>query len=316
MASMTCFVTKLKKELFAKLQSDLTAKGFVFSKPPYTVFSARKPGLSINLYESGKLTVQGKGQEEFIRYYLEPELLQNFSYTQNKDSADLSARIGINEAGKGDFFGPLCIGGIYADEQTVQQLIKIGVRDSKKMLDPKIEKLAHQIKQIVPYTVIRIFPIKYNLLYSKFQNLNELLAWGHASAIEELSSKTGCRVAIIDKFASEHVVERALTKKGLEIELTQKIGGESDPVVAAASIIARTAFVEGMRMLSKQVNLTLPKGAGTQVIAAGRNLVDRNGKEILNEIAKLHFKTHGVILSAWKTPPSKHRPDWWNRNTL
>ena len=298
MVPMACFVTKLKKELFAKLQNDLSAKGFAFTKPPYTIFSARKPGLSVNLYESGKLTVQGKDQEEFIRYYLEPEILQDFSFTQNKDNPNLSARIGIDEAGKGDFFGPLCIGGIYADKKAIEQLIKIGVRDSKKMTDPKIEKLAAQIKQIVPYSIIRIFPTKYNLLYTKFQNLNELLAWGHASAIEELSAKTGCRSAIIDKFASEHVVERALTKKGLEMDLTQITGGESDPVVAAASIIARTAFVEGMRMLSKQVNLLLPKGAGPQVIVAGRNLVDRDGKEILGDVAKLHFKTRGVILGA------------------
>ncbi len=298
------------------MQNDLGTKGFVFTKPPYTVFSARKPGLSVNLYESGKLTVQGKNQEEFIRYYLEPEILQDFSFTQNKDNPNLAARIGIDEAGKGDFFGPLCVGGVYADEKMIQQLIKIGVRDSKKMTDPKIEKLAAQIKQIVPYSVIRIFPTKYNLLYSKFQNLNELLAWGHASAIEELSTKTGCQSAIIDKFAGEHVVERALSKKGLKLDLTQITGGESDPVVASASIIARTAFVEGMRMLSKQVNFPLPKGAGPQVITAGRNLVDRDGKEILGDVAKLHFKTRGVILGAWKTHFAQYRPDWRNRNTL
>ncbi|MDX8431752.1 MAG: ribonuclease HIII [Candidatus Algichlamydia australiensis] len=295
---MACFVTKLKKELFDKLHSDLQERGFVFTKPPYTIFSARKPGLIVNLYESGKLTVQGREQEEFIRYYLEPELLQDFSFTQNLDNPDLSARIGIDEAGKGDFFGPLCIGGIYADEQTISQLIKLGVRDSKRMTDPKIMNLATQIKKIVPYSLIRIFPTKYNLLYAKFRNLNELLAWGHASAIEELATKTGCNSAIIDQFASEHVVERAVAKKGLEMQLTQRTGGESDPVVAAASILARTAFLEGMQTLSKQVNLTLPKGAGPQVIEVGRSLVDRDGKEILGDVAKLHFKTRGVILGA------------------
>ncbi len=295
---MVCFVTKLNRNLFEKLRLDLEARGFAFSKPPYTVFSAKKPGLSVNLYESGKLTVQGKDQDEFIRFYLEPELLQDFSYSKEKDNPDLAPRIGIDEAGKGDFFGPLCIGGVYADASMVKKLIAIGVRDSKRMTDPKIAKLAIQIKKIVPYSLVRIFPVKYNLLYSRFQNLNEMLAWGHASAIEELSIKTGCKSAIIDQFASEHVVQRAIAKKGLEIDLVQRTGGESDPVVAAASILARTAFVEGIETLSKQVNLKLPKGAGPQVIEIGKNLVSRDGKEILGEVAKLHFKTRGVILGA------------------
>jgi ribonuclease HIII len=143
---------------------------------------------------------------------------------------------------------------------------------------------------------VRIPPKKYNELYLKFRNLNRLLAWGHATAIAELITKTGCKEVIIDKFADESVVEFALKQKQVEAHLVQKTKAESDPVVAAASILARGAFLEGLEKLSEMIGMTLPKGASTQVIEAGRSLVLKYGEVKLEEVAKLHFKTKNEVL--------------------
>ncbi|MBS0629989.1 MAG: ribonuclease HIII [Verrucomicrobia bacterium] len=293
---MNTFVTTIDLALAEKLRRDLVDQGFELSKPPYTIFSAKKQGVSCTLYTSGKLTVQGKQKEEFLTFYLEPEILKELSFTNPQKNLDLRPRIGIDEAGKGDFFGPLCVAGVYADEAGVQKLAELGVRDSKTMQDKAIIALASKIRSHFPHSIVRLYPIKYNELYDKFKNLNHLLAWGHATAIEELVQSTGCRNVIIDQFASEHVVENALRRKALEVDLSQRHRGEEDLVVAAASILARAAFVDGIDQLGKMIEITLPKGASSIVVKTGRQIVGKHGKEILKKVAKLHFKTTTEVL--------------------
>lgn len=292
----SCFVAQIDLSLKEKLRNDLIDQGFQLTTPPYTLFSAQKKGISCTLYTSGKLTVQGKDKEDFIHFYLEPEILKSLSYSHPEIEIDLTPRIGIDEAGKGDFFGPLCIGGVYGDEKTIKELLDIGVKDSKTISDKNVILLKNKIQRLCPHAVVRILPKKYNELYASFHNLNKLLAWGHATAIGELVAKTGCRNVIIDQFASEHVVESALRQKHLEANLTQKHKAESDPVVAAASILARAAFLEGLEKLGEKVGMTLPKGASQQVITAGKALVSKLGEGILEEVAKLHFKTKEEVL--------------------
>jgi len=290
------FVTKIDLNLSEKLKTDLIDQGFEITQPPYTEFSGKKKGVSCTLYSSGKLMVQGKEKGDFIAFYLEPEILKQLSYTHPETLVDLTPRIGIDEAGKGDFFGPLCIAGLYADEAQIKQLLDLGVRDSKRMNDTAIIALASEIRSHFPHSIVKINPQKYNELYEKFHNLNKLLAWGHATAIEELVTNTGCKEVIIDQFASEHVVENALKRKHLEVSLTQRHYGEEDPIVAGASILARAAFVQGIEQLGKSVDLELPKGASAQVIKAGKALVAKHGKEMLFKMAKLHFKTTDAVL--------------------
>lgn len=292
----SCFVTSIDLSLKEKFRNDLIDQGFELTTPPYTIFSAQKKGISCTLYTSGKLTIQGKDKEDFIHFYLEPEILKALSYSHPEIDLDLNARIGIDEAGKGDFFGPLCIGGVYGDEKIIKELLAIGVKDSKAISDKNIIILKNKIQQVCPFTVVRIFPKKYNELYASFHNLNRLLGWGHATAICELVAKTGCRDVIIDKFANENVVESALKQKHLEARLVQKHKAESDPVVAAASILARAAFLEGLEKLGNTVGMVLPKGASAQVISAGKALVSKHGEAILEEVAKLHFKTKDQVL--------------------
>jgi ribonuclease HIII len=292
-----CFVAQIDLSLSRKLQNDLLERGFQLTTPPYTIFSAQKKGISCTLYTSGKLTVQGKEMDEFIEFYLEPEILKTLAYSHPEVGVDLTARIGIDEAGKGDFFGPLCIAGVFADEKRIHELLAVGVKDSKTLSDKQILVLKKKIQQICPHTIVRIPPKKYNELYQSFRNLNRLLGWGHATAIAELISTTGCQEIIIDKFADESVVESALRQKQLQPHLVQKTKAESDPVVAAASILARAAFVEGIDKLSESMGMTLPKGASAAVIKAGKDFVLKYGPERLGEVAKLHFKTRDEVLN-------------------
>ncbi|EKE21822.1 MAG: hypothetical protein ACD_7C00119G0001, partial [uncultured bacterium] len=211
------FTAKIDINLAGKLQKDLEDQGFAIKSLPYAVFSAQKNGITCVLYESGSLVVQGKNKDEFIEFYLEPEILKSFKYTHPESLVSMTPRIGVDEAGKGDFFGPLCIAGLYADEPGIKKLISLNVRDSKKIADRSILDIAEILKQNFKISVVRIFPEKYNELYLKFKNLNSLLAWGHSTVIEQLVEKTKCREVIIDQFANKSVVEYAVKRKKLEL---------------------------------------------------------------------------------------------------
>ncbi len=247
--------------------------------------------------------VQGKNKEEFIEFFLEPEILKNFDYKyKDKDKrlvvdATFHPHMGIDESGKGDFFGPLCIAGVYATAEQIALLKSIGVKDSKEMSAIAIAKVAQGIRNTCAHHIVQINPLKYNELYSQFKNLNRLLAWGHATVIEQLAEKTGCRDVLIDKFGSEELVLTALKRKNLQINLTQRTHAEEDLVVAAASILARDTFVKGIERLATEYQVKLPKGASAGTVAAGRAFVARHGKELLGAVAKLHFKTTGVVLN-------------------
>lgn len=290
------FVATIDTKLADKLIHDLKEQGFTFTTPAYTLFSAKKTGISCTLYQSGKLTVQGKEMSSFIEFYLEPEILQSFSFSHpaadtSSSSLNISARIGIDESGKGDFFGPLCVAGVFAEGDGIARLKTLGVKDSKNLTDRQIREIAAKIRANYIHYIVKINPAKYNEIYAQFKNLNRLLGWGHATAIEALVERTGCQFVIIDQFADESVVETALKRKKVKIDLTQRHRGEEDLVVAAASILAREAFIVGLDKLSHEFELPLPKGASAATIAAGKKFLYKYGKEKLASVAKLHFKT-------------------------
>jgi ribonuclease HIII len=290
------FVAQIDLHLADKLKEGLKEQGFELSQPPYTFFQGKKKGVTCTLYTSGKLMVQGKEMGSFIQFYLEPEILKTFTFGYETVELDLTPHIGVDESGKGDFFGPLCIGGVYAADEQIRHLSKIGVKDSKRLSDASVVKIAQKIRKDYLYHLVRIGPEKYNELYEKFGNLNLLLGWGHATVIEQLVEKSGCERVIIDQFAAEHVVEKALRRKNKKVLLTQRTKAEQDLVVAAASILARAAFLEGLENLSQLYKLPLPKGANAQVIQAGSALIESHGPQILQKVAKMHFKTAQDIL--------------------
>ncbi|MDR1168225.1 MAG: ribonuclease HIII [Heliobacteriaceae bacterium] len=207
----------------------------------------------------------------------------------------MKKHIGVDESGKGDFFGPLVIAGVLADEKTTELFIELGIKDSKKISDKKIIILAQKIKANAPHSVVAISNGKYNQLYANIKNLNKLLAWGHARAIENILEKNDCEYALSDKFGSENLIKSALMKNGRSIRLEQMVRAESDTAVAAASILARAEFVHRMEQMEKTYGVKFPKGCSDLVKTAAREFIARYGRPRLNEVCKTHFKTYKEV---------------------
>ncbi len=203
-------------------------------------------------------------------------------------------RIGVDESGKGDFFGPLVIAACLVGPEHLAQLDD--VRESKKVTDAVAKRSAAVIRATCPHSVIAIMPPKYNDLYRQIRNLNKLLAWGHARAIENVLEQRDCALVISDQFASAETVKRQLFEKGRNVELRSVVRAESDLAVAAASILARAEFLRRLGELSRTFGVELPKGAGPQVLEAGKRFVLKHGADKLCEVAKLHFKTTAVVI--------------------
>jgi ribonuclease HIII len=295
---MTSHTTALTPAQVAKLHEILKEQNFDFVEKEYTIFAAKKGKLNVSVYEKGpKVLIQGKETEDFIRFTLEP-LVTGEAKLGNEEISDpehFAPHFGIDESGKGDFFGPLVIAGVYTDGKIARHLIKSGIMDSKRITTPaKIRQLAAIIKATpgIEFDVIALRPEKYNELYASFKNLNRMLAWGHATVIEELArKKPDCPRALSDQFARADVLQSALMKKNISLRLDQRTKGESDTAVAAASILARERFIDWMDAATKKAGMKIPLGASFQVVTAGKDLVKAHGPEILGKFAKLHFKT-------------------------
>ena len=207
-------------------------------------------------------------------------------------------RIGIDESGKGDYFGPLVIAALLVTPPDEPDLRLIQVRDSKRISDGRILEMAPDIRQVCRHSVVAIGPKRYNELYEKIKNLNRLLAWGHARALENILAQTECTLAISDQFGDERFILNALLEKGKSIQLIQRPKAEDDLAVAAASILARAEFLTRLKKLSDEIGIALPKGASPAVEIAARTIVRKLGRAGLEGVAKLHFKTTQAVLRA------------------
>ena len=296
---VTTYTIQLNPRLFPQLRRDLEERGFLLKKTPYAFFSANKDKLNVTLYKSGKLLLQGKDTPQFIQYYLEPVLLKEVNFGYEDIINDLQCtepRVGVDESGKGDYFGPLIIAGVYLTPETEAKLRKMGVKDSKLINDKKIKVLREKIIELCPYSVVVIGPERYNELYDKIGNLNRLLAWGHARVIENVLSKVNCDRVIIDKFGNNKFILDALMKRGKKIPVVQKVRAEEDLAVAAASVVARGEFIRRLAHLGKELDIKIPKGASAAVEQTARDLVEKRGYQILQQTAKMHFKTTKKVL--------------------
>ena len=285
------------------LRRVLESQGYDFEMKPHALFAARKGKLNVTVYQKGpKVLVQGKDTEDFIRFTLEPEVLgeARLGYEEILEPERFEPHFGIDESGKGDFFGPLVIAGAFTDAGIARRLIDAGVMDSKRVTSAaRIRQLAAVIRATPGCTteVVAIGPERYNQMHASFGNLNRLLAWGHARVIEKLvAARPDCPRALSDQFARPDVLQRALRDKGLTIRLEQRTKGESDTAVAAASILARERFIDWIDKTSAACGVKLPLGASDAVVQAGRELVARHDGESLGKAAKLHFRTTAAVL--------------------
>lgn len=299
---LTSYTCKLTDEQAQALENAISARGFKFRAVPYARFAGEKDKINVVFYESGKLVLQGKGTQEFIEFVLEPEVLKQakLGYETLLNPDLLLPRLGVDESGKGDFFGPLCVAGVYINAAVIQAWEGKGIRDSKNISsDKRMAELADLIRN-TPGCVTTVVPIgnaAYNRLYEKMRSVNALLAWGHARVIENLLGQKHRMNppparAISDQFAaSKSVVEKALMASGRNLELVQRHKAEEDLAVAAASILARDEFVQGLAKLEKQYGVKLPKGASQAVDAVAQTLFAERGVEVLAKVAKMHFRT-------------------------
>lgn len=300
----TSFTYKLTEAQVQSLHALLKQSNYRPIKVPYTLIAVEANDCRINLYESRKCLVQGKGAEEFITFVLEPQILMEarLGYEEVLNPEATQPHMGIDESGKGDFFGPLVIAAAYIDPESAVAFKKIGVRDSKTIKsDKKAEDMAKEIRTASKgrFALVTIGPEAYNRLYATMKNVNAILAWGHARAIENLLEKVpGCPRALSDQFGPARQIQQALLKKGRSIELQQMPKAESDPAVAAASILARAGFLTALKKMSEDYGLDIPKGASAQVKNIAGSLIDRLSPEVLLKTVKCHFKTTDELLAS------------------
>ena len=299
---LTSHTCKLTDDQAAALRAALLARDWKPRTVPYARFAFESDKCKVVFYESGKLVVQGKGTQEFVEFVLEPEILKEvkLGYETVLNPDLLLPRFGVDESGKGDFFGPLCVAGAYVNESVIAAWQDKGIRDSKNISsDKKIHELAELIRK-TPGCVVDTVTIgneAYNRLYARMKSVNTLLAWGHARVIENLMGKRyqmnpAPVRAISDQFAaSKTVIEKALMASGRELELVQRHKAEEDIAVAAASILARDEFVSGIAKLEQQFQMKFPKGASAAVDAAAKLFVETRGAAELGKVSKLHFRT-------------------------
>jgi len=303
----------LTRDQTSKLRTLLAESGFQFSAKQYTLFFAQKNNLSVAVYEKGpKVLVQGKGAEEFVQFELEPKILgeAKLGYEEVHSPEMFEAHFGVDESGKGDFFGPLVVAGVYVDRGIARKLIDAGVQDSKRIgSDARIRALAETIRKRTAGLIetVLIGPERYNELYQKFGNLNKLLGWGHARVIENLlAKKSDCPRALSDQFADARVIEQSLLRHGRKIDIEQRTKAESDIAVAAASILAREAFINWLERRGKELGLRLERGVSANVKEAAKKLVEMNGPQVLRGLAKVHFRTaHEIAPDNYAAPPPR-----------
>lgn len=313
--------TKLLNSTFASIKLRLEHNGYLVSDFKYIDYGfqfsiIKNPWKGIlRVYVNKKHQIKydfSQLKDESIKYKIESIInddpdTENSSETNIYDTTKASnisfvPIIGTDESGKGDYFGPLVSAGVYVSLITKPLLEKLGVRDSKKLNDNQIRDIAQNIRRVCAnqFAVIEISPETYNNLYNQFKsegkNLNVLLAWAHAKAIEEVLTKVECENVLADKFADEKFIISKLQEKGKQINLRQEHKAEANIAVAAASILARERFLEKLGKLSAEFAIELPKGASTHVIEQAKKAVEKFGEESLKKIAKLHFKTTESVL--------------------
>ncbi|MEO0453371.1 MAG: ribonuclease HIII [Verrucomicrobiota bacterium] len=299
--SKSSFTYTLKPDQIIQLRELCLGRGFELKALDYGHFKGSKGKCSLSAYESGKVVIQGKEAREFIEFYFEPEILgeAQLGYEEIHHPEYFVDHFGVDEAGKGDFFGPLVIAGVAGTGDLVRGWIDAGLAESKRIADQRALDQAGDLEEelgAARYEVIAIGPKRYNELYRSFGNLNRLLAWGHAKVIQNLKIKNpAVNKALSDKFAHSSLIERELKKAEVEIDLDQQTKAERDPVVAAASILARAGFLKGLEKCSELCGVELPKGAGAPIPKAAAQVLDAGGQDLLRDVCKVHFKTFAEV---------------------
>lgn len=262
-----------------------TSHGMRFLLFKNTLPEPAQPLFSVTIYATGEVIGQPETRAASLLQELAGRCAENILKTH-----PFQSWIGTDEAGKGDLFGPLTVAAVHVSREVLAKLILTGVRDSKKMTPARIQKCSAEVKQLAEHSVVTISPVKYNELYAVMKNVNRLLAWAHARALENVLQKAPCDGVISDQFAPDHVLEAALLEKGKKIRILQKTGGEKDVAVAAASVLAREAYLTGLSKLSRKTGFSLPGGSAAEASSAAQKVFHEKDIDFLKSVCKVHFK--------------------------
>ena len=319
---ITTYTIKLDDAQMEKLRAACAAKHWETAEVPYARFAFKGPKVNVTAYTSGKVVVAGKDTEEFVQNVIEAEVTgaPKLGYDEVLHPDWFEPHAGLDESGKGDLFGPVVAATVVADEPAVQAWLKAGVRDSKTIVDTQILRLDDLIRD-TPGVVVEVRHMtmaEYNRVMARpYASLNRLLASHHADALQAALQKKWVPRGLLDQFSKEPLVQREMKKRGLErFKLEMRTKAEEDPVVAAASIVARAEFVRVMRELSREFGDRLQKGAGAQAKAQASLLIEKFGARSLGHFAKLHFRTcYEVVAAAGKLdelplPVPKEKTEW------
>jgi ribonuclease HIII len=296
-----CFTLKLSGDQAEKLSDICEMRGFEHYSVPYAYYAFRGNGLNLVLYDSGKLVIQGREAADFVAFTVEPYVTQEFVFGNEEISHPerFTPHAGLDESGKGDFFGPVVTACVIAGDSEMRALHKMGVRDSKSVSgDRAIFAMEKNIRGVAGIVIesMALTMEKYNALYGRFgRNLNRLLGWMHACSLGSALRRRYVSEGLLDQFSKQPIVQGFLKREFPEFALAMRTKAESDPVVAAASIIARAEFLRQMEALSKEAAVILPRGAGPRVITIGREIFTKTGAEGLAKYCKVHFKTFNEI---------------------
>ncbi len=284
--AQTTVVVELDAKEQARLRREIDAGDFELKPVDHAHFSARADGVTATLYRSGKLVVQGAGAELFVARYLGRESESEGGSAEPAAAGE--TRIGGDESGKGDYFGPLVVCALRLEPGDAARLRRGGVADSKRVADSTVMRLGPALREGFRHALRVLDPPEYNRRHAEVKNVALILADLYREVVEELA-EPGDDV-LIDQFSKDKGrLEKAF--RGLDVRLQQRHHAESSMAVAAASIVAREAFLAGLHALSEEFAVDLPKGAGPPVLAAGRRFLQIHPKARLEEVAKTHFKT-------------------------
>ncbi len=307
---LASYTVKLDAAQMDKLAAICAARGWAPFEVAYTrfAFKGETDKVNVTAYTSGKVVIAGKGTEDFVSMTLEPEVTGDprLGYDEVHHPDWFEPHAGLDESGKGDLFGPVVAATVIAaDRAAIDALIKAGVKDSKKIADSVILKLDQVVRATrgVTVEVCTCGMPKYNELMSRPRaNMNKLLAWQHGIALINALQKQRVPRGLLDQFSKTPLVQNELKRKGVTgFTLDMRTKAESDPVVAAASIIARAEYVRIMRQLSDRFGGPLQKGASALVKAQAHEIIQKFGARALGDFAKLHFRTaYEVVKEAGK----------------
>ncbi len=320
---LSTYTIKLEDAQLDQLRAICAARGWEAMEVPYARFAFRGPDVNVTAYDKRKVVViAGKGTEDFVLHTLEAEVTQapRLGYDDVTHPEWFEAHAGLDESGKGDLFGPVVAATVIADRPAIEGWIKAGVKDSKRLADSQILKFDELIRKTrgAIAKTCACGMTKYNeLMLRPGANLNRLLAWQHATALEQALNEKWVPWGLLDQFSKQPLTQRELAKKAVKhFELKMRVRAEEDPVVAAASVVARAEYVRAMKKLAQRFGGPLQKGAGSKVKEQAATIVDRFGAPALREFAKLHFRTaYEVVAAAGRLaelplPKPKERIEW------